>query len=92
MSAHALRWTILAGVRTTETLKAQWGEIHRHERVWIIPPERTKTYEEFSVPLTEAMMVLLDKMQLMRRNHPYMFYSPSKMILLRRVWFEVFNL
>ena len=23
-------------------------------------------------------MVLLDKMKLMRRNHPYIFYSPSK--------------
>ena len=78
MSALALRWTILAGVRTTETLGAQWVEIHRHGRVWIIPPERTKTYEEFSVPLTEVMMVLLCKMQLIRRNHPYIFYSPSK--------------
>jgi len=76
MSALALRWTILTGARTDETLKATWDEISRKDRVWVIPPERTKTYDEFVLPLTDEMMDLLDKLEEVRNNHPYIFWSP----------------
>ena len=66
MSALALRWTILTGARTDETLKATWDEISRKDKVWVIPPERTKTYDEFVLPLTDEMMDLLDKLEEVR--------------------------
>jgi len=76
MSALALRWTILTGARTDETLKSTWDEISRKDRGWVIRPERTKTYDEFVLLLTDEMMDLLDKLEEVRNNHPYIFWSP----------------
>ena len=70
MSSIALRWTILTGVRTEETLGATWDEIFRKDRLWVIPAERTKTYEEFVVPLTDEMLLVLERLHAMRGTIP----------------------
>jgi len=53
----ALRFLMLTVARTSEIIFALYTEIH--EKVWIIPPERTKTNTEHRIPLTpEALQVI----------------------------------
>ncbi len=58
----ALEFTILTCVRTTDVRRAKRENIDRAGRVWIIP-EFTKTGREHRVPLSDAALALLDKVQ-----------------------------
>jgi integrase len=42
LSARSLEVLILTAGRTSEVLKAQWGEIDLDGRLWIVPAERMK--------------------------------------------------
>jgi integrase len=69
---RALQFLILTATRTTETLGAQWdNEISIQTETWVIPKERMKMGEEFSVPLSEQALRLLAD-QLGGKN-PYVF-------------------
>ncbi|MEG3175884.1 integrase arm-type DNA-binding domain-containing protein [Sphingomonas sp. RB3P16] len=54
---HALEWTILTMVRSSETRFAQWSEIEGD--VWRIPAERMKMATEHIVPLSTQAQALL---------------------------------
>jgi integrase len=53
ISATALYFTILTGVRTSEALHARAGEFDVKEKVWNIPGIRMKKKKAFSVPLSQ---------------------------------------
>jgi integrase len=74
LGALALRFTILTGTRTNESLKARWGEVDLAERLWIIPAERMKTGREHRVPLADATMEILRTLQ---RLPPSDFVFPA---------------
>ena len=59
ISAKALLWTILAAVRTGDTLGAEWSEIEEGAALWTIPPERTKTGKPHRIPLSSAALAIL---------------------------------
>ncbi|HEV8030972.1 MAG TPA: integrase arm-type DNA-binding domain-containing protein [Stellaceae bacterium] len=63
MSARALEFTILTAVRTGEALGARWGEINLAERLWTIPAPRMKADKEHRVPLSDAVIEVLEKVQ-----------------------------
>jgi len=56
---RALEFLILTCARTDEVLGATWSEIDLKQRVWTIPPERTKAKREHRVPLSAAAVKLL---------------------------------
>jgi integrase len=73
MAAHALEFAILTAARTGEALGARWGEINLAERVWAIPAGRMKAGREHRVPLSQAVLAVLDRVQplaLMRDGKP----------------------
>lgn len=72
VSSIALQWLILTATRTSETLKAQWEEIDPEAHTWTIPASRTKTGREHRVPLTDAMLNLLERLPRVADN-PYLF-------------------
>jgi integrase len=57
--AHALRFTILTAVRSSETIGARWSEVDLDQATWVIPPIRTKTEVEHHVPLSAPALELL---------------------------------
>ncbi|MGL4667405.1 MAG: tyrosine-type recombinase/integrase [Saezia sp.] len=63
ISAKALEFTILTAARSGETRGALWGEIDFTEKLWMIPKERMKAGKEHRIPLTDAAMRILEKMQ-----------------------------
>ena len=62
ISAYALKFTILTGVRTSESLNACWDEIDVENGIWTIPPDRMKANREHRVPLSTQALDLLTKL------------------------------
>jgi integrase len=69
VSAMALEFLNLTATRTSETLNADWNEINLAERLWTIPGRRTKTGREHRVPLSDAAMTLLERLQMVRQGN-----------------------
>jgi integrase len=63
VSARALEFLILTATRTGETRGARWSEINLVERMWIIPPVRTKAGTEHRVPLSAAALAVVEAMR-----------------------------
>lgn len=59
VSAMALEFIILTAARTSEALKATWGEIDLTKAVWTVPPDRMKASKEHRVPLSPRALELL---------------------------------
>jgi integrase len=59
ISARALEFTILTGVRTGETIGAKDGEIDCAAKLWTIPGERMKNGREHRVPLSDRAIEIL---------------------------------
>jgi integrase len=60
VSARALEFTILTGVRTCEAIRAKWVEIDSDQMVWTIPAVRMKAKKEHRVPLCEETVKVLE--------------------------------
>ncbi|GJE45030.1 tyrosine-type recombinase/integrase [Methylobacterium soli] len=61
--ARALQFTVLTACRSSEVLNATWSEIDLDGCVWTIPAERMKGSRVHRVPLTLAMMAILQAQQ-----------------------------
>ena len=55
----ALQFLILTAARSGEVRSARWSEIDLDAAVWTIPAERTKTKEEYRIPLTDEALAVL---------------------------------
>ena len=55
-----LLFTILCGIRNGTVRQAEWNEIDLKQRIWNIP--KTKNGQPWSVPLTEQMIKVLERM------------------------------
>jgi len=58
VSARALEFAILTAARTSEVRFATWGEVEGD--VWTVPAERMKAGRTHRVPLTQAVLDILD--------------------------------
>ena len=95
MSALALSFTCLTGLRTSEVLEATWDEFDFDTRTWVIPGGRMKGGEYHRVPLTTTMIDLLEPLKALqsvyvfegqKRHHP--LSNMSMLMLLRRMGIE----
>ncbi|MEM6624763.1 MAG: tyrosine-type recombinase/integrase [Pseudomonadota bacterium] len=95
MAAKALMFTCLTGARTGEVLGMTWDELDLEERVWTCPAERMKAGEEHRVPLTDAMLAIIEPLRALeshvvfegqKRHRP--LSSMAMLMLLRRVGVE----
>jgi integrase len=68
ITAAALEFIILTCVRAGEALGATWKEIDLAAGVWTIPASRMKAGREHRVPLSRAILAVLDQMMPLKRN------------------------
>jgi integrase len=59
MAADALELAILCASRAGEVVGAKPEEFDLNERVWIVPPGRTKAHREHRVPLSEPALAIV---------------------------------
>ena len=62
VSARALEFAILTATRSGEVRGAQWSEFDLKGKVWTIPADRMKAGKAHTVPLSDAALAILDKM------------------------------
>ena len=95
MAARALMFTCLTGSRTGEVLGARWDEVDFTARVWTVPAGRMKGGTEHRVPLTEAMLAILEPLKAMKSEFVFegqKRHAPlsnmAMLMLLRRMKIE----
>jgi integrase len=60
-NASLVRWTILTCTRYSEAANADWSEIDRDARTWIIPGHRMKGGKDHAIPLSHAAFAVLSE-------------------------------
>lgn len=60
-SGQAVKLTILTALRTNEVLQAHWSEFDLVAGIWTIPAERMKAKKTHRVPLSQAMLDVLNE-------------------------------
>jgi integrase len=63
VAARALEFAILTAARTGEIIGAKWDEIDLGERLWTVPAERMKAGKEHRVPLSDAVLAILEDLR-----------------------------
>ena len=95
VAALALRVTCLTAARSGEVLGMRWAEIDGDAKLWICPADRMKTGVLHRVPLTEAVLEILEPLRRLgsdvvfegsRRHQP--LSNMSMLMLLRRMKVE----
>ncbi|NTS75697.1 tyrosine-type recombinase/integrase [Catenovulum sp. SM1970] len=61
--------------RPNEAAKAKWSEIDFDNKLWVIPAERMKMKREHVIPLSEAVLALLERIKPMSSHRDYIFPS-----------------
>ena len=62
ISAKALEFLMLTGVRSGSVRNANWDEIDFQKKLWIVPAEHTKAGREHRVPLQPQAIKLLESL------------------------------
>jgi integrase len=80
VSALALMFTILSGVRAGEAIGARWSEFKGD--AWHIPAERMKQRKPHDVPISDGMRLVLDTLRPLKGPSPFVFpsYASAKPI------------
>lgn len=63
VSARALEWLILTGVRSTEGREARWSEVDLDAGIWTIPASRMKMKVALRVPLSAQALDVARRMK-----------------------------
>ncbi|RFB95582.1 hypothetical protein B5K11_11775 [Rhizobium leguminosarum bv. trifolii] len=68
VSAMCLRFTILTAARSGESRGARWKEIDLAKGIWTVPAERMKAGREHAVPLSNAVVAVLEEAAKLRQT------------------------
>lgn len=71
MSGQALKFICLTGTGSREALKMTWDELHFNERIWVCPAERMTSGIELHIPLTEAMVAILEPLRAVQSQYVF---------------------
>lgn len=74
----ALRMLILTMCRSGEVRHATWQEVDMEEKLWRIPGDKTKSGREHTIPLTPAMLEVLEQAKIIADGSDLVFPSVAK--------------
>lgn len=74
----ALELMMLTFVRTSELIKAEWGEFDFQEKQWIIPAKRMKMKNDHIVPLSDQAIALIKELRTIHGSNHWVFPSRTK--------------
>lgn len=75
LSGLCLTWICLHACRSNESRGARWHEIDLQRNIWKIPSARTKTKKELINPLSNAAILILNRVKAMIGEQEYIFQS-----------------
>ena len=77
-SQIALELMMLTFVRTSELIKAEWGEFDLDHKIWAIPAKRMKMNNDHLVPLSDQAIALINELRELHRNNHWVFPSRTR--------------
>jgi integrase len=88
ITALALEFIVLTGVRISEVLLAAWKEFDLDQIIWTVPPEHKKNKKESrAVPITTHMLAVLEEVQKRRTSQsPDALVFPSSACIGAPLW------
>lgn len=73
LAAAALEFHILTVPRPGNAVAARWSEIDRNAAAWDIPGDQMKKEHDHRVPLSDAALAVLDRMEKVRTGGDFIF-------------------
>lgn len=73
VAAAALEFQILTAVRPGNAVAAKWDQIDRQAALWTIPAALMKSDAEHKVPLSQAALDVLDRIETLNAGSEYIF-------------------
>lgn len=67
------RLMLLSAQRRNEVSRMRWADLDRRERWWNIPAELTKTKRPYRVPLTPAMLAIIEEIEKLSLDPEWVF-------------------
>jgi integrase len=89
ISARALEFTILTGVRTSETRMATWRQMNRIDGIWTVPADNTKSYRETRIPLGPRAHQIISDLDDLGLSDEWVFPNPKGAHLSRAAMYEL---
>ena len=74
---RALELMPYTALRPGNVRLAEWSELDLENKLWVIPAKKMKTRNNFSIPLTDAMVKIFKKQMPLSGDDRYVFPSPS---------------
>jgi len=75
ITKYLMQWQLHTMVRPKEASEARWDEIDLEKKIWMISAEKMKMKRDHSVPLTSAMMRLLEDLRPLSGHREWLFPS-----------------
>jgi integrase len=70
---NVFRLMLLSAQRRNEVSRMRWADLDRREGWWNIPAELTKTKRPYRVPLTPAMLAIIEEMEALKSDPEWVF-------------------
>lgn len=70
-----IEWQLHTMVRPSEAAGTRWDEIDLEQALWKIPAQRMKKKKDHTVPLTPQSLALLERMEPISEQSPFVFPS-----------------
>lgn len=83
MARLFIKFLILVFTRPTNVREAEWVEINQETATWTIPAAKTKTAEDYIVPLSRQALNILGELQPVTGHRHYIFSLARDMPLSR---------
>lgn len=71
------RLMMLSAQRRNEVSRMRWGDLDRREGWWNIPAELTKTKRPYRVPITPAMLLIIEEIEQLELDPEWVFPSAA---------------
>ena len=78
MTEYAVRLSLLTAVRPGELRHAEWSEFNIEEKTWLIHADKMKMKRDHLVPLSDAAIEILYRLEPLSGKNRYLFPHRSK--------------
>jgi len=75
ITKYLMQWQLHTMVRPKEASEARWDEIDMEKKIWVIPAQKMKMKRHHTVPLSLAMMSLLEDLAPLSGHREWLFPS-----------------
>ncbi len=89
-ACNVVKFLLYTGARVSEALHAQWSEIDRENRTWLIQATNSKSKHRRSVPLNTPALEVLEQLETEGKS-PYLFTNVrtgKRLTTINKVWRE----